>query len=138
MKEKPCERETESFLIAAQNNNIRTNYVKSRIDKVQKNSKCRLCGDRDEMINRIISECRKLRKYNTRHNWVRKMIHREFCKKLECDHTNKWYMYNPESFLENEMPKLLWNFKIQTDNLILAKRPDLVIVKKKKKKKQRK
>ena len=54
-------RETESLLIAAQNINIRTIHIKARIDKTQQNSKCRLCGDRDETINYIIiSECSKL------------------------------------------------------------------------------
>ena len=47
-------RETEFLLIAAENNAIRTNHIKARID-----SKCRLCGDRDETINHIISECSK-------------------------------------------------------------------------------
>ena len=37
-------RETESLLIAAQNNAIRTNHIKMKIDKTQQNSKCRLCG----------------------------------------------------------------------------------------------
>ena len=36
-------RETESLLIAAQNNAIRTNQIKARIDKMQQNSKCRHC-----------------------------------------------------------------------------------------------
>ena len=31
-------RETESLLIAAQNNAIRTNYIKAKIDKTQQNS----------------------------------------------------------------------------------------------------
>ena len=52
-------RETESLLMAAQNNAIRTNHIKARIAKTQQNSKCRLCGDRDETINHIISECSK-------------------------------------------------------------------------------
>ena len=38
-------RETESLLIATQNNAIRTNQIKTRIDKTQQNSKCRLCGN---------------------------------------------------------------------------------------------
>ena len=38
-------RETKSLLMAAQNNAIRTNHIKARIDKTQQNSKCRLCGD---------------------------------------------------------------------------------------------
>ena len=65
-------RETESLLIVVQNNAIRTNYVKARIDKTQENSRCRLCGDRDEMNNHIISEYSKLarRKYKTRNDLV--------------------------------------------------------------------
>ena len=53
-------RETESLLIATQNNAIRTNRIKVRIDKMQQISKCRVCGDRNKTINRIISECSKL------------------------------------------------------------------------------
>ena len=57
---KQVERETESLLIPVQNNAIRTNQINVRIDKMQQNSKCRLCGDRDEPINHIICECSKL------------------------------------------------------------------------------
>ena len=75
------EREIESFLISAQNNAIRTNHIKARIDLTQQNSKCRLCGDRDETINHIISECSKLaQEYQTRHGWVGKVNHWEMCK----------------------------------------------------------
>ena len=44
-------RETKSLLIAAQDNAIRTNHIKARIDKMRENSKCRQCGDRDETVN---------------------------------------------------------------------------------------
>ena len=77
-------REIESLLIAAQDNAIRTNHIKARIDKTQQNSKCRLCGDRDETINPIISECSKLaqKEYKARHDWVGKVIHWEMCRKF--------------------------------------------------------
>ena len=70
-------RETESLLIAAQDNAIRTKHMKVRIDKTQQNNKCRLCGDRDKTINHIISECSKLaqKEYKARHDWVSKVIH---------------------------------------------------------------
>ena len=102
-------RETESLPIAAQNKAIRTNHIKARIDKTEQNNKCRLCGDRDETINHIISECRKLaqKESKTRHDWVGKVIHWEMCKKLKFDHTNKSYMHNPASVLENDTHKLL-------------------------------
>ena len=91
-------RETESLLIAAQDNDIRTNHIKARIDKTQQNSKCRLCGDRDETIDHIISECCKLaqKEYKARHDWVGQVIHSEMCKKFKFDHTNKWYMHLPK------------------------------------------
>ena len=71
-------RETETFLIAALNNAIRINHIKARIDKEQQSSWCKLCSDRDETINQIISERSKLvrKKYKTRHYWVGKVIHR--------------------------------------------------------------
>ena len=84
------QRETESLLIAAHNNAIKTNHIKARIDMTQQNSKCRLRGDRDGTINHIISQCRKLsqREYKTRHDWVDKVLHGEMCKRFKFDHTN--------------------------------------------------
>ena len=38
-------------------------------------------------------------------------------------------MHDPEPVLENEMHILQWDFEIQTDHLISAKRPDLIIIK---------
>ena len=61
-----------------------------------------------------------------------KVINCELCKKFKCDHTNKWCMHNPESVLENETHKILWEFQIETDHLISARRPDLITVNKKK------
>ncbi len=60
------------------------------------------------------------------------MVYRKF----QCDHTNKWYMHNPAPVLENDTHKLLWDFNIQTDHLIPARRPDLIIINKKQKKKR--
>ena len=108
------ERETESLLIEAQNNAARTNQIKARIEKTQQNSRCRLCGERDETINHIVSEYSKLvlKACKTRHDWMGKVIHCELCKKLKFGHTNKWYMHNSEYVLENETHKPLWDFEI--------------------------
>ena len=116
-------RETESLLIAAQNNAIRTNHIKARIDKTQQNSKCRLCSNRDEIINHIISESSKLaqKEYKTRHDWVGKVIYWDMCKKFKFDHTNKWYMHNPAPVIENNTHKLQWDSDIQTDHLTSAR-----------------
>ena len=102
-------REMASLLIAAQDNAIRANHIKARIDKTQQNSKFRLCSDSDETNNHILSECSKLaqKEYKVKHNWVGKVILWEMCKKFKCDYTNKWYMRNPAPVIENATHKLL-------------------------------
>ena len=46
-------------------------------------------------------------------------------------------MHNPAPVIENDTHKLLWDFNIQMDHLISARRPDLIIINKKKKKKKK-
>ena len=41
-------------------------------------------------------------------------------------------MHDPESVLDNETRKLHRDFEIQTDHLILARQPDLIIINKRK------
>ena len=52
---------------------------------------------------------------------------------IKFNQTNKWYMHNPASVLEKNTHKHRWDFGIQTDPPILARRPDLIIINKKKK-----
>ena len=67
------------------------------------------------MIYQIISECSKSaqKEYKTRHDWVGWVINWELRKKFKFDHMNEWYMHNPESVLENETHKLLWDLETQ-------------------------
>ena len=45
--------------ITAQNNAIKTNYIRTKTNYMQKNYKCRLCGNRVETVYHIMSECSK-------------------------------------------------------------------------------
>ena len=47
---------------------------------------------------------------------------------INIDHTNKRYMHNRAPVQENDSHKLQWDFNIQTDPLIPARRPDLIII----------
>ena len=40
-------------------------------------------------------------------------------------------MHNPAPVLENDTQKLLWDFNIETDHLIPARRLDIIIINKK-------
>ena len=125
-------RETESLIMAAQEQAIRTNAIKAKIDKSQEESKCRMCGKVDETINHLLCECSKMaqREYKRRHDWLGKRVHWEVCRKLGFETKEKWYEHQPESVYENDDYKVLWDFNIQTDHVIEARRPDLVIINK--------
>ena len=129
LKKAGLKRETESLIMAAQEQAIRTNLIKSKIDKSQQESKCRMCGDSDESINHILNECKMLaqKDYKKRHDWVGRRIHWEVCRKYNIDVSEKWYNHEPVSVLDNGQCTLLWDFTIQTDNEIKARRPDMII-----------
>ena len=126
-------RETEILIVAAQNQNIGANVVKAKIEKSQGDSLCRVCRKVDEIIDHIVSDCSKLaqKEYKRRHDNLGKIVHWKLARKCNFEAGNKWYEHEPESVLENEDYKILWDFSIQTDHAIEAWRPDLVVVEKK-------
>ena len=86
---------------------------------------CRLCGDRDETVNHIVSECSKIaqKEYKSMPDWVGKVIHRELCKRLKFDLADMLYTQSricPRKF--SGIPR---------DHPILARRPNLVLINKK-------
>ena len=52
--------ETEAMLCAAEEQAIRTNCVKYKIDKTAQSPLCRMCEKKSETISHIVSECEKL------------------------------------------------------------------------------
>ena len=60
-----------------------------------------------------------------------KIVHWKLARKCNFEAGDKWHEQEPESVLENEDYKILWDFSIQTDHVIEARRPDLVTVDKK-------
>ena len=82
-KKKSLKRTTEGLIMAAQEQAIRTNHTKAKIDKTQENSKCRMCGKAEERVNHVLSECSKLaqKEYKRRHDWFGTKIQWEICRK---------------------------------------------------------
>ena len=57
LRNRSIKRETESLIMAAQEQAIRTNTIKAKIDKTQAESKFRLCGKVDERVRHIVCKC---------------------------------------------------------------------------------
>ena len=60
------------------------------------------------------------------------MVHWKLARKCNFEAGDKWYEHGPESVLENEDYKILWDFSIQTDPVVEVRRLDLVAVDKRK------
>ena len=127
--------ETEALICAAQEQALRTNYVKYNIDKTAESPLCRMCADKGESVGHIISECTKLaqKEYKRRHDNVARIVHWELCEKFSLDRAERWYEHQPEGVVENDEVKLLWDFKIQCDRDIEHHKPDIVVVNKQEK-----
>ena len=121
---------TEALLCAAQEQATRRNYVKHHINKTSESPVFRLCGKKNQSAQHLVSGCEKLakRKYTRRHSNVAKKVYRDFCKKNGLEHTKKWYEHIPEGAVENEKVKVLWDINVQCDNVIEARRPDIILI----------
>ena len=78
--------------MAAQDQALRTNFIKKRIDKQDVSPMCRLCGEREETISHIVAECSKLaqKQYRLwRHDRVALMIHWLLCKRISFQQQEK-------------------------------------------------
>ena len=89
-----------------------------------------------ESVQHLVCGCEKLaqKEYKRRHDNVARKFHWDFCKKNELEHTEKWYEHVPEGVEENEEVKVLWDINVQCDNVIEARRPDIIVNDKKERK----
>lgn len=127
-------KETESLIMAAQEQSLRTRKIMHAIDHRNVDPKCRLCGQKDETVEHLVSACSKLAQteYKARHDKVASIVHWHLCKKFGIQTEKAWYMHKAETVCENDQCKILWDFSIQTDRVIQARRPDIVVVDKRK------
>ena len=119
--------------MAAQDQAIRTNAIKARIDKTSSDSKCRLCKVKEETIDYLVSSCSKIAQtdYKERHDKVALMLHWNLCRKYNLPTADKWWEHNVDKVLQKEDAKILWDFKIQMDKHLAHNILDITVVEKK-------
>ena len=125
--------EAEAMLCAAQEQAIRTNYMKHKIDKT---------------VNQHFLECvtRKMKQYfilgaNVK-SWHNRgtgegtiMLQEYFIRNCvgnttDLKRSEKWYDHAPEGVVENKEVKILWDVMIHCDREIKPRKPDIVVVNK--------
>ena len=126
-------KETEGFIMAAQDQAIRTNAIKAKIDKTAIDRKCRLCKVKEATIEHQVSRCSKieLTVYKERHNKVASMLHWNLYRKYSLPTADRWWEHKVDKVLQREDVKILWDFKIQTNKHLAHNIPDITVVEKK-------
>lgn len=132
LKRGALKRETEALLVAAQDQALRTNYRKAKIEHSGTSPLCRMCKKKNETVDHLVSACEKMAQteYKARHDRVATALHWSICKKIDTETTEQWYRHRADTVVENGKYKLLWDLDIQTRKVISARRPDIVLVNK--------
>jgi hypothetical protein len=121
--------ETESLIIAAQDQSLPTRYYQKNILHQHVNSKCRLCKTFEETTHHILAGCPVLAntEYLHRHNQMAAIVHWHICKHYGIPVTDKVYEHKPEQVQSSADATVLWDMTIHTDRTITANRPDIVV-----------
>ena len=124
--------ETESEIVAAQDQALQTKYYATKILNTETDSKCRLCQQFEETIDHIISPCPILTKeqhINT-DDRVCAQLHFNICKDTEVQlYYKHWHEHMTESVETSQGGKvtILWNQQVQTDRTIPNNKPYIII-----------
>ena len=112
--------ETEGFIIAAQDQAIKTNYYRDKILKDGADPVCRICGQFQETIDHIVAGCPELAEteYLQRHNKAATYLHWNICKEFNINTKSKWYEHEPQTVSEKDDITIFWDMPIQTDREI--------------------
>ena len=97
-------KETEGLITTAQDQALRTNAIKARIEKQDLSPLCRMCGAKDETTHHLVCECSKLAQieYKQRHDNVDRIVHWNLAKLHRLDVAEKWYDHKPEGVLNGK------------------------------------
>ena len=108
-------KEPEGLITAAQDQALRTNAMKAKIEKQDLSPLCRMCGAKDETTHHLVCECSKLAQieYKQRHDNVTRNVHWNLTKLHRLDVTDKWYDRKPEGVMESVLSKSMEYWKTE-------------------------
>ena len=99
---------------AAQEQVLRTNYTRNKIDKTLANPLSRIYGERGETVQHIICERKNLvqRECKRRPDTIAKLVHWKLCEKHNLEGKEKWYEHCPDRVVEDDDIELIWDIYI--------------------------
>ena len=106
----------EGFIMAAQEQALRTRWFRARIQKEDVSPNCRLCDGGEETVRHLSVGCPKLSKgpYKRRHDRMGLRLYWELCQKFGIDCGDKWFEEIPDTVRKSKDGQ----FEIWWDRLV--------------------
>ena len=121
----------EEFICAAQEQALRTRWLRAKIEIKDISEKCRICGKQMETIVHLVAGCEVLAKegYKRRHDRVGLKVYWEVRRKYRIDCVEKWYNEAPDAvrISKDGKKEIWWDRKVETMVKLDYTRPDLVL-----------
>ena len=110
-------KEIEGFILACQDQAIKTNLIRVRIFHQPGSVSCHLCGSHDEMVDHLLTSCSKIAQsyYKKCHDTIAKIIYWELARRGGFEYAAKWWEHCPLPVMQKSCMKMLWDFTVQTD-----------------------
>ena len=122
----------EAYVVAAQEQALRTRLLRANIEKEDVDTKCRVYGMVVESVGHLASGCSGLagREYRRRHDRMGLRVYWELCRKYGVKCGPKWYEEVPDEVRvsEENTVEIWWNRIVQTTKPLQHNRPDLLNV----------
>ena len=123
---------TEGFVFAAQENAIKTKYMRAKILGEGTDASCRVCQKDLETVGHLVSGCGVLaqREYKRRHDRMGLKIYWELCRYHGIKHSDRWYKEAPDQVRSSKDGKveIWWDRPVETTKRLDHNRPDVVVV----------
>jgi len=120
--------ETESLIIATQDQEFNMHHHHRNNTKQPNDSKCRMCHKAEQHKKYIVAVyiTLVLSEYTNRNNKVAGYIHWTICQHMGLQVTEEYYKRIPERVKTVIGTTIMWDVLVITDGTILANRPNIV------------
>jgi len=122
----------EGFVMAAQEQALRTRFFRSKIQGEDVDPRCRVCFKEVESVAHLASGCGGLaqREYRRRHDRMGLRVYWELCRKYGVKCSEKWYDESPDEIRVSADKKvsIWWDRSVETTRKMEHNRPDVTVV----------
>ena len=94
--------QTEATICAAQEQALRTNFTKNKIDKTSRNPSCRMCGERGETAKHVNVKNQRSVSIKEDMTHLQKLFHQKLCEKHKLERKEKWQEHCPSGVVEDD------------------------------------